>query len=198
MKTILTLALAVTATAFTLTSAVMAPVSFKVDAAKSNITWLAKKVTGEHSGRLTFQSGTVLTDGKALTGGTFTVDMTTLIVTDITDKETNGKLVGHLNSPDFFDVAGHKTSTLAIKNVKATGKDTYDVTADLTIKGITKPVTFPATVTITGSNVTAKATVKVDRTNYDIKYGSGKFFEGLGDKVIYDDFTIDLNVVAAK
>lgn len=175
-----------------------AAATFKVNPAKSSVTWVGKKVTGEHTGKVNFQDGTIVTDGKAFTGGTFNVNMKSITCTDITDPETNGKLIGHLSSPDFFDIGNHGVAKLVVTKVAKTGANTYDVTGDLTIKGITKPVTFPATVVISGAGATAKATVKVDRTAYDIKFGSGKFFEGLGDKVIYDDFTLDLNVVAGK
>jgi polyisoprenoid-binding protein YceI len=175
------------------------PASFKVNTEASTLVWLAKKVTGEHTGTLKLASGTIETAGNKLTGGTFAVNMESITVTDLKDAEYNGKLVGHLKSPDFFDIANHKTATLVIKSVKA-GKEAnaYDVTGDLTIKGITKPITFPATVTISADKVVAVAKVTVDRTNYDIKYGSGKFFANIGDKAIYDDFTLDLNVVAGK
>lgn len=96
------------------------------------------------------------------------------------------KLEGHLKADDFFGVENHGTSKLVFTEVKSTGKNSYEVTGDLTIKGITKPVTFD--VSIYGSKATA--TVKVDRTNYDIKYGSGSFFENLGDKTIYDEFDL--------
>jgi len=95
-------------------------------------------------------------------------------------------LEGHLNSEDFFATEKHSTSTLVFTDVKSTGKNSYEVTGDLTIKDITKPVVFD--VSIYGSKATA--TVKVDRTNYDIKYGSGNFFENLGDKTIYDEFDL--------
>jgi polyisoprenoid-binding protein YceI len=198
MKNILTLVAAVAISFSALAGGSKAPVSFKVDAKASSINWLAKKVTGEHNGTVAFSAGVVETDGKALTGGNFTVDMSSLAVLDLKDPEYNGKLKGHLSSPDFFDIAAHKTAKLVIKSVKSTGANAYDVTADLTIKGITKPITFPATVAIAGNKVTATAKVTVDRTNYDIKYGSGKFFENLGDKAILDDFVLDLNVVATK
>jgi polyisoprenoid-binding protein YceI len=96
-------------------------------------------------------------------------------------------------------VANHKEAKLVIKSAKAgKTKGSYDVTADLTIKGITKSVTFPADVTVAADKVIAKATVTIDRTAYDIKYGSGKFFPSIGDKAIYDDFTLTLDLVASK
>jgi polyisoprenoid-binding protein YceI len=84
-----------------------APSTYKVIPEASNIVWLAKKVTGEHTGTIKFASGTVEANGPVLTGGTFLVDMTTMVNTDLKDAEYNGKLMGHLKSPDFFDVASH-------------------------------------------------------------------------------------------
>ena len=123
-------------------------------------------------------------EGK-LTGGEFEVDMTSLISTDL-EGEYKGKLEGHLKSDDFFGVENHPNSTLVFTKVKASGKNSYEVQGDLTIKGITKPVTFD--VSVYGSKATA--TMKVDRTDFDIKYGSGSFFDDLGDKTIYDEFDL--------
>ena len=117
-------------------------VSYKVSAEQSTFNWHAKKVTGEHFGLVKFAAGSIETDGKILTGGNFDIDMTTITCTDLTG-EWNGKLIGHLNSPDFFAVDNFKTANLKIKSaseikgVKA-GADNYNVVADLTIKGITK------------------------------------------------------------
>lgn len=155
----------------------------KTDA--STVTWKAYKVTGSHTGTVDLKSGSLSFDGDQLSGGAFEVDMTTLVSTDL-EGDSKGKLEGHLKSDDFFSVDKHNTSKLVFTNVKATGKNSYEVTGDLTIKGITKPVVFD--VSIYGSKATA--TLKVDRTKYDVKYGSGSFFENLGDKTIYDEFDL--------
>lgn len=151
----------------------------------SKVTWKAYKVTGSHTGSVNLKSGALMFDGDKLTGGEFVVDMPTLVSTDL-EGESKGKLEGHLKSDDFFGVDSHGTSKLVFTNVSPSGKNSYEVTGDLTIKGITKPVTFD--VSIYGSKATA--TLKVDRTNYDVKYGSGSFFENLGDKTIYDEFDL--------
>ncbi len=156
-----------------------------VNAEKSTVTWKAYKVTGSHTGTVTLKSGALLFDGEKLTGGEFTVDMTSINTTDLSGKSKND-LDGHLKSPDFFGVESHPTATLVFTKVKATGKNSYKVSGDLTIKGITKPVTFD--VSVYGSKATA--TVKVDRAEYDVRYGSGSFFDNLGDKTIYDEFDL--------
>lgn len=156
-----------------------------VSTEKSTVTWKAYKVTGSHTGTVALQSGALAFDNGQLTGGEFTVDMTTLTATDL-EGEWKDKLVGHLKSEDFFSVEKHNLSNLVFTQVKASGKNSYEVTGNLTIKGITKPVTFD--LSVYGSKATA--TLKVDRAQYDIRYGSGSFFDNLGDKTIYDEFDL--------
>ena len=100
--------------------------------------------------------------------------------------ESKGKLEGHVKADDFFGVDKHATSKLVFTNVSASGKNSYKVTGNLTIKGKTNPVTFD--VSVYGSKATAA--MKVDRSLYDVKYGSGSFFDNLGDKTIYDEFDL--------
>ncbi|KFF19546.1 YceI family protein [Flavobacterium hydatis] len=157
----------------------------KVDVKTSTVKWVGKKVTGEHSGTVNLKDGALVFKGKKLAGGTFTVDMTSINATDLSG-EYQGKLNGHLKADDFFGTEKFPTAKLVFKTIGAKATDVYTVTADLTIKGITKPVTFD--ITVAGN--TATTAFKVDRTKYDIKYNSGNFFENLGDKTINDDFEL--------
>jgi polyisoprenoid-binding protein YceI len=157
----------------------------KIDAATSTIEWLGKKVTGQHNGTVNFKDGAIVFKGKKLTGGTFTVDMTSLTATDL-QGEWQGKLNGHLKADDFFGTDKFPTATLVFKKIATKSANLYTVTADLTIKGITKPVTFD--LTVNGNSATTA--FKVDRTKYDIKYNSKSFFESIGDKAIYDEFEL--------
>ncbi len=175
-------------------SAFAAVEKIAVDPAASTIVYVGKKVTGQHTGEVKVQDGSLNFDGAAFKGGEFTIDMTSINNTDLTDKEYNKKFVDHMNSADFFDTAAHKTATFKTTKVAKVKGDTYKVTGDLTIKGKTHPATFDATVTKTN----ATAVVKVDRTKYDIQYGSGKFFKGLGDKMINDEFQLTVNLAAKK
>lgn len=172
--------------------------NLKVNTTKSELTWLGKKVAGEHTGKITLKEGTLILDGTKLTGGKFVADLNSMTCTDITDKEYNGKLIGHLKSDDFFSVAKHPTAEFVVTKAVAKSAGVYDVTGNLTIKGITKPVTFPVTVKATAAGAEATGTMVVDRSKYDIKYSSKSFFENLGDKAIHDDFSIDVKLVAAK
>lgn len=161
----------------------------KINVEKSTIKWEGKKVTGKHFGTIDFKFGSLtFTHGK-ITAGTFVVDMTSLNATDI-EGEWQQKLNGHLKADDFFGVENHPTSTLVFKDIKEKSANVYSVNADLTIKGITKQVSF----TLNYGNKKASTLVTVNRTKYGIKYGSGSFFDNLGDKTIDDDFTLEINL----
>lgn len=181
--------------AFSFTSIDLAPLT--VDVEQSSIHWIGKKVTGEHSGTIKLKEGSLEMKKGLLSGGSFTIDMTSLAVTDLTGGMAE-KLAGHLSSDDFFSIASHPTASLVITDVKSEGSDMYNVTADLTIKGITHPVTFTTFVVANDAGISATSKIIVDRTKYDVKYGSGKFFDSLGDKMIYDDFEMNVNILATK
>jgi hypothetical protein len=138
-----------------------------------------------------------LTENGASTGGTFSIDMTTITDTDITNPQGQERLVNHLKSDDFFSTEKHPKSTFVITGVTAETGDQYTVKGNLTIKGITNPVEFPATVTVAAGQLTAKAKILIDRTKFDIKFRSGNFFENLGDKAIEDNFELNVEIVAA-
>lgn len=171
------------------TTATFAQTNKKIDVQKSKINWVGKKVTGQHTGTINFSSGTLVFQGKKLKGGVFVADMTSLAVTDLTGKGKDG-LEGHLKADDFFGTAKYPTAKIDFKLIADNGDNTYNVTADLTIKDITKPITFK--MTLKGN--TATTTFKVDRTKYDIKYNSGNFFQNLGDKTIDDEFELSVNL----
>lgn len=174
-----------------------APVKFKVDEKASTIGWIGKKVTGQHTGNVQIASGELTVDKKAIKGGSFEIDMTSMTVTDITDPNGNARLLGHLKNDDFFGVEKFPKASFAITSVTPVKGDEYTVKGNLTIKGITSPVEFPATVKNDGKKLTATAKIIVDRTKYDIKYRSTNFFENLGDKAISDNFELDVTLVAA-
>lgn len=172
-----------------------------VDAKASTFKWHAKKVTGEHMGTANISGGNIVVEKGIITGGTVEVDMTSINATDL-EGEYKGKLEGHLKSDDFFSTAKNPKSTLTIKKVEAIkGSKTaenYTVTADLTVKGITKEVVFPAIISVKGNSATASADFMIDRTQFDIKYGSKSFIEGIGDKAIDDNFNVKVRIVASK
>ena len=157
---------------------------------ESTVTWKAYKVTGSHTGTVNLKEGSLIFDNDKLTGGEFIVDMTSLVDSDM-EGGMKWKLEAHLKSDDFFGVETHPTSKLIFTKVTTSGKNSYEVTGDLTIKNITKSVIFD--VSIYGSKATA--TMKIDRAQYDVRYGSGSFFDNLGDKTIYDEFDLVVDLV---
>ncbi len=161
----------------------------KVKIEDSEIGWKAYKVTGSHEGTIKLSEGVLIFEDDKLTGGNFTMDMTTINVTDLEAGSGKEKLEGHLNSDDFFGTENYKTATFKITNVAGTsGK--YSVTGDLTIKGKTESKTFDMMV----DDSAASATIKIDRTKFGIRYGSASFFDDLKDKAIYDEFDLNVNL----
>ena len=159
----------------------------------SDVHWwgykIAKTEASSHDGTVNVKNGTVVLKKNALVGGTFVLDMTSINATDL-QGEYQGKLNGHLKADDFFGTEKFPTAKLNFKKVVAKSANVYTVTGDLTIKGITKPITFD--LTTTANSATTK--FMVDRTKYDIKYGSGTFFTSIGDKAIADEFELDVTL----
>jgi polyisoprenoid-binding protein YceI len=181
--------LAIAAFAFTTVS------DYTVDTAASNVAWTGEKVTGKHTGNVKLKSGSLqMQDGK-LVGGSFEVDMNSITCTDL-DGGMADKLVGHLKSDDFFGVNGHPTSKFVINRaIPQDSKGNYKIIGDLTIKEKTNPVVFKANVSTSGGKVTATGAITVDRSLYDVRFGSGSFFDNLGDKTIYDEFHLQVSLV---
>ena len=164
----------------------------------SVLNWKGYKPTGSHNGTVAIKTGNlIVADGK-LTGGDFTFDMNSIVVEDIpADDEFNAKLVNHLKDGDFFDVANNPTASFKI--VEVVSGETMLVKGDLTIKGITKAIEFPVTLTQTETGVELVGDVfKIDRTEFNIQYKSQKFFDDLKDKFINDEFEISFKVNATK
>jgi len=151
----------------------------------SSVTWKGYKVTGSHTGSIALKQGSLEFKEGKLVGGEFIIDMATIVNTDL-EGDYKAKLEGHLKSDDFFGVATFPTAKLEFTKVKSTGKNSYEVTANLTIKEKTNPVTFD--ISVYGSKATAN--VKIDRTLFDVRYGSTSFFDDLQDKAIYDEFDL--------
>ena len=182
MKNLKSIALALVVV---LSTAAVSAQTKNINTTTSTIEWVGKKVTGQHNGTVNFKDGAIVLKGKKIVGGIFTVDMTSLTATDLSG-EYQGKLNGHLKADDFFGTDKFPTAKLVFKKIGTKSPNVYTVTADLTIKGITKPVVFDLTV----NGNTATTAFNVDRTKYDIKYNSKSFFESIGDKAIYDEFEL--------
>ena len=171
----------------------------QMDLTKSSIKWIGKEITTkEHFGALKFSKAQLEFNGDVLTGGEFMVDMTTL---DVQDLSGGGKqrLEGHLRSDDFFSVNKHQTSYLKINEVLPpelsrieADNNSFEVSGELTIKGITQPIVFTLKPVSDQSYV---ADLTFDRSDYNVRFRSGSFFENLGDKLILDDIKLEVTLV---
>jgi polyisoprenoid-binding protein YceI len=169
----------------------------KLDA--SSIAWTGFKPTGSHNGTIGIETGVLSTEDGKISGGSFVIDMSTITVLDIpADDEGNGKLVGHLTSPDFFDVEKYPKA-----NFEITGLEEVDgkmmLSGNLTLKEAKNNVTFPVSVTHDGDSMTLTSeTFTIDRTKWNVEYGSKSIFDNLGDKFINDDIELTIKVMATK
>lgn len=181
---------------FMLTATAMQAQKFGIDVNASTLKWTAEKVTGKHWGTVKIKEGHLIkNDNQAR--GEFRVDMTTIKVDDIKDAGTNAKLLNHLNSDDFFNVENFNTSIFILEkitpyNPKAGENFNHWVSGKLTIKGITNEIRFPAMINFSDKGMTANAEFTIDRTKWNVRYGSGSLFSNLGDSMIYDDIKFEL------
>ena len=172
--------------------------TYNVDVNSSTIVWTGYKVTGKHTGTVKVKNGNLTWDAGKLTGGSFEIDMNSITDTDL-EGEYAGKLVGHLKSDDFFGVAKYPTSKFVItKAIPQDTKGNYKIVGNLTIKEKTNEVKFLAVVSESNGTINASGKITVDRSEYDVRFGSGSFFDGLGDKTIYDEFDLQVSLVAKK
>lgn len=182
IKSLTVLAIVFAATAFT------TPIE-KMMVKESTITWVGKKITGQHTGSINLKEGYLEMKGDKIAGGKFVIDMTSLTVTDLKEGRGKEKLEGHLKSDDFFGIKNHPTSTLVIAGGSQSG-NTYKMEGSITIKGVTQPISFD--LSKNGNEATAK--LAIDRTKFGVEYGSGSIFKNLGDKAINDVFELDVNL----
>lgn len=159
--------------------------STAVDLTKSSVEWIGKKVTGQHTGTISLKKATLEFKEEKLVGGVFVLDMESISCTDLGAAMAK-KLVDHLESEDFFYVSKYKEAILKFTKVTNIEGNSFQIVADLTIKGATHPIIFATKV----KTNEAIATLKIDRTLYDVRYGSASFFENIGDKAIDDIFEI--------
>lgn len=169
-----------------------------LDKKESLITWkgyMLFESSNAHVGYAYVSDGELLVGKGRVTGGRVEVDMNS-----IADKVhgSDNDLINHLKSADFFDVEKFPSSAFIITRVGSPKDGNVDITGNLTIKGITNMVTFPAKVEVNGATVSATGKLVIDRTKWDVRYGSGKFFENLANETISDDIEFDMKIVARK
>jgi len=169
----------------------------RVNTENSTVKWIGSKITENHEGTINIAKGYLGIEHGTLVSGQVIIDMKSIHTTDMSDK-MNQKLDGHLKSKDFFNVDEFSVATIIIKDAIRGEGNSYEIGAELTIKGITNKIRFEANVDVNGQNFLATAKIKIDRTKWSIKYGSGSFFENLGDKLILDQIEFDISLLSVK
>ena len=170
--------------------------NYKIVTTESIIAWTGRKVTGFHNGTIAIESGEIKVNDGRIVGGKFIIDTTSIKDLDISDPAMYAKFSAHLASPDFFSSEKFPKAVFEIVSATAKTDNEYAILGDLTIKDITSPVLFNATVFIEGESIKAAGKITIDRTKYNMTFRSGSFFEKLGDTLIYDDFDLDISIIA--
>ena len=164
---------------------------YNIETAQSQITWTGREVsTSSHYGTLDFVSGNFEISNGAIVNGEFIVDMTSINNQDM-EGDSKARLEGHLKSDDFFSVESYPTAAISINSSELISDGKWNVSADLSIKGFTHPVNFE----MISSEDGWSANLVFDRSKYDVRFRSGSFFENLGDKLIYDDIELSINLI---
>ncbi|BAV07331.1 Polyisoprenoid-binding protein YceI [Filimonas lacunae] len=174
----------------------MATTTFDISSAQSTIDWVGRKVTGAHNGTILLKQGTLTFADGLLTGGRFAIDTTAITILDVTDPATNAQFAGHLASDDFFNSAQYPEAVFQVTIAEPRGDDSYHVTGELTIKGITHAISFDVQLQHNSNGVTASGKITIDRTKYGMKFRSGNFFTNLGDTLIYNNFDLHIHLTA--
>ena len=183
---------------------------------ESTVTWLGTKPTGRHGGTIGISEGEVFLKDGTLSGANFVLDMNSIATEDFQDnEEMYNKLVGHLKSPDFFDVENHPTAKFEMTSVKdyvagdeaeeseesefKLANPTHEITGNLTMRDTTLSITFPAIVHVMGESVHAESKFNIDRTNWGVSYGDeSKVVDKTKDKFIYNTVNVGFNIKATK
>ena len=170
--------------------------SYDIISTKSELKWIGKELsTDTHTGTLVLKTGKIDVNANEVIHGEVEIDMTTITVTDMQGK-WGKKLEGHLKSPDFFDVEKYSSAFITFQSDENPIKNNQiNLTGELTIKDITHPISFTAELLQKKPTLKAKASMSFDRSEYEVRFRSGKFFENLGDKLILDDIEVDVLLV---
>jgi len=183
-------------------------IEFNANIDKSTIEWLGTKPTGTHFGTVGLSDGKIFVDKNKVTGGTLVIDLNSIEVHDIEEPALNDRLLGHLKSADFFYVDSFPTATFQIASLEKISDavksedgivPTHLVKGNLTMRGITKGITFPAAIEVKDNLVYVESSqFMINRTNWNVNYGSKSIFAELKDNFIHDEMGIKIEFVAEK
>ena len=173
-------------------------VDVQINTEESRVQWIGSKVTESHEGTVNILKGSLAVNHGKLAGGIVVIDMNSIICTDLEPDAGGNKLVKHLKNEDFFNTKEFPTAEIKITRVEQGNEGAYKVLANLTIKGITRPVSFAANIKFDNLKFSAEANIKIDRTKWNVRYGSGTFFDNLGDRMIKDEIEFEVSLLSAN
>ena len=176
---------------FMATSVAIIAQTSEVNLDKSTIKWEGKKIASGHHGEIQLQSGSLEMENGQITGGMFVIDMNSITNEDLTNEDRNQRLVGHLKSDDFFGVEKFPTSSFKVTKSTAFADGKATLTGDITIKENTESISFE----VVRNNNEYTAKIPIDRSKFDVRFGSDSFFDNLGDNAINDIFTLEVKLV---
>lgn len=172
--------------------------TFQILKTGSAVNWTGKKVLGLHTGSIDIAEGRLNMEGDQIIGGEVLIDMASIRITDIEDPAVNKQFLDHLWHADFFDVAAYPLARFTLKKASRLQDMQYRLEGELSIKNITHPIHYTSTIEVFTDTLHAMGEMKIDRTLYDIRYGSGKFIANLGDKLIYDEFVLQFKILGQR
>lgn len=164
---------------------------YTISTTESLVNWSGEGVGHGHNGTISVSSGSFTMKEDKIEAGEITIDMTSMTISDIEDTTENAKLLSHLTTEDFFNVAEYSTAKLIITD----GSDMSNVKGNMTIKDVTEEVTFSLSTADNDGKLTLTSKLSIDRTKYGIIYSSGNFFEDLGDYLVEDNFDLDITLI---
>ena len=175
--------------------------TYRIDREKSMVIWIGRSLSIRHTGNLAIAEGELSIERGQLTGGRVVIDMSSITNADLQQTDSRSRLIAHLLSEDFFEVSRYPQAEARLNGWSAVpgatpGTPNYLIEADLTIKGITHPVRFGADIVRQGGVLRAHAALDIDRTRWNVTYGSGIFGDARGVKMINDIITLELVLVA--
>ncbi|PJJ67167.1 YceI family protein [Chryseobacterium geocarposphaerae] len=169
---------------------------FKVNSEKSLVEWIGRKVTGAHNGTIEVKEGNLTFENENLLTGKFVINTKSITIIDVEDAETNAQFASHLASDDFFNSDQYPEATFEITHTEPGDNNLYYVKGDLTIKGITHSIDTALQIVRTDNVAVLDAKIVIDRTKFNIKFRSANFFANLGDTLIYNNFDLNIHLVA--
>lgn len=164
--------------------------TYFVDTERSSISWTGNMVGGKtHTGKAPIQEGSITVQDDSIQDNSLIINLN-----NISSDEGLDDLVTHLKSPDFFNTAEFPNATFVAKGVTVSSPGAFNITGDLTIKGITNEIIVSSIVTESENRYHLSGSTEIDRTLWDVRFGSGKFFADLGDKAIKDMLEIEFDI----